>query len=78
MEVKRLNDDYIEVDGEIYERQYSDVVSVDLELEEELLTEIDEYAKGKFVSRSECIRHVLREAAKRTIAEFDNTEALDE
>ena len=60
--MKRLDDNYIEVDGQTYERiQIDNHVNLELDLSEETIKQLDEMmVAGNYISRGEVIRSILR------------------
>ena len=73
MKVKRRCQDYVEVDGELYERLTGDTTNVDLELTQDTIDSIDYLVEttGKYVSRGDCIRTALREMMKLSPEELE-------
>lgn len=53
--------DYIVINGVTYEKMSKDSVNFELDLQEDVLTHIDSLiSSGKFVSRGDAIRTILR------------------
>jgi Arc/MetJ-type ribon-helix-helix transcriptional regulator len=62
MKVKKLNDSYVEVDGDLYEKIEKGTSSIDLDLDDETDELLQKQMKsGHYVNKQEVIRHVLRD-----------------
>jgi hypothetical protein len=57
----KVSSDYIIIDGVTYEKMSNDSVNVDLDLASDVIDYLDDLVKkGKFVSRGDAIRTILR------------------
>jgi len=58
---KKINPDYITVNGSTYEKISDNSVEVSLDLESDVLDDLTSLVKeGKFVSIGDAVRHILR------------------
>lgn len=61
--IKRINDDYVEIDGHFYERLESGTENLDIDLEPEIDSFLNELvSSGKYVNKQDAIRTALRRA----------------
>lgn len=59
---KKAAPDYISVDGQAYEKISNNCISVSLDLACDVVEKIDKQVEsGKYVSRGDAIRHIVRE-----------------
>lgn len=66
---RKYSPNYIQINGQWYEKVSANSVNVELDLSQDVLEDIDDLvASGKFISRGDCIRTILR----RKIEELDS------
>lgn len=65
---KSFSPDYITLNGNVYEKISNESVNVELDLAEDALNRIDHLIEtGKFVSRGDAIRNILRDVIKKRV-----------
>lgn len=75
-QIKKLNDSYICVDSDVYEKIENETETFTLCFNDETYEKLIEMAKeGPWVNLQETIRHILREAMLKEISISDGVEA---
>lgn len=65
---RTFSPDYVKLNGNVYEKISNESVNVELDLAEDVLSRIDHLVEtGKFVSRGDAIRSILRDVIKEKV-----------